>query len=422
MKVVIFNVKYSENLGDGILAQCLETLLARGASGLDVKTIDLAGRSTFGTSSGGRRRLLLKVLQAMPSFARRLAVKQVLGPALRRLQVEWQTEIDAADAVVIGGGNLFQDDDLNFPLKVGAVLNCVKRSGKPLAVYAVGTSRDWSLEARQLFGTLEETQLVHVSVRDTIASANWLRHFPTGPKVQIRPDPGLLVRDIVTCKAIAPLKSADRAIGICVTDPVILRRHSSHGLARIPFRHADDYRALLEQMLDAGYRVCLFTNGAQEDQAFARRILKAPGLAARIDSGDLALAPRPKTPEDLVHIIAATQVILAHRLHACIAAYSLGVPPVGLGWDPKVDGFFQFVGRAEYFANGADLSTQHIASLLEEAARRGIDPAVHAAILDQARDGISHLRDCLRGPHARDVNRTTHPVVVFGEQHLSDYA
>lgn len=51
-------------------------------------------------------------------------------------------------------------------------------------------------------------------------------------------------------------------------------------------------------MLDAGYRICLFTNGAQEDQAFARRILGGDGLADHIDSGDLYLALVPKRPRN----------------------------------------------------------------------------------------------------------------------------
>ncbi|WP_457580748.1 polysaccharide pyruvyl transferase family protein [Ensifer canadensis] len=320
------------------------------------------------------------------------------------------------------GGNLFQDDDLNFPLKVGAALDCVKRSGKPLAVYAVGTSRDWSPQARQLFGGLEESQLVHISVRDSIAGRNWLGHFPAGPHARILPDPGLLVREIVASHSHEPLKGDDRAIGICVTDPLILRRHSSHGTAGIPFRHAADYHQLLRLMLDAGYRICLFTNGAQEDQAFARGILGGAGLAEDIDSGDLYLAPRPKTPEELVHIIASTQVILAHRLHACIAAYSLGVPQVGLGWDPKVDGFFQFVGRSEYFAGGPGIAARDVAALLEEAARKGIDPAAHASILKLARDGISQLRECLEAPQTRSASPTIQPVVVPSGRGLSGYA
>lgn len=422
MKIVIFNVKYSENLGDGILAQCLEAALARGSETLDVKTIDLAGRTAFGTGGGGRRRQLLKLLQALPSSARRLVVRRALAPKLRRLQAEWQEEIDAADAVVIGGGNLFQDDDLNFPLKVGAALDCVKRSGKPLAIYAVGASRDWSAQARQLFGAVEESNLVHVSVRDTIASRNWLGHFPAGPHARILPDPGLLTGEFIASHGQEPLKGVDRPIGICVTDPLILHRHSSRQTQGIPFRRADDYCRLLNLMLDAGYRICLFTNGAQEDQAFARRILAEGTFAARIDSGDLYLAARPKTPEELVGIIASTQVILAHRLHACIAAYSLGVPAVGLGWDPKVDGFFQFVGRSGYFAGNAEISAQQVARLLEEAARKGIDPATHASILAQARDGIAQLRASLRAGRNDGESPAIQPVVVPNDRGLAGYA
>ncbi len=98
------------------------------------------------------------------------------------------------------------------------------------------------------------------------------------------------------------------------------------------------------------------------------------------------------------------------------------MPQVGLGWDPKVDGFFQFVGRSEYFAGEADVSAQQVASLLEEAARRGIDPETHASILDQARDGISLLRECLEKHQNRGANRKAQPAVVPNEQGLTGYA
>ncbi len=55
MKIVVFNVKYSENLGDGLLAQCIEAGLIRGAGHIEVETIDLAGREGFGMGGSGRR-------------------------------------------------------------------------------------------------------------------------------------------------------------------------------------------------------------------------------------------------------------------------------------------------------------------------------------------------------------------------------
>ena len=50
MKILVFNVKYSENLGDGLLADCIEETLR--AEGGEVETLDLAGRTAVGTSSG----------------------------------------------------------------------------------------------------------------------------------------------------------------------------------------------------------------------------------------------------------------------------------------------------------------------------------------------------------------------------------
>lgn len=69
MKVVVFNVKYSENLGDGLLAECVRSALASGRDEIEVETIDLAGRQAFATGHGGRRRLALELLHRLPAGA-----------------------------------------------------------------------------------------------------------------------------------------------------------------------------------------------------------------------------------------------------------------------------------------------------------------------------------------------------------------
>ncbi|WP_195909673.1 polysaccharide pyruvyl transferase family protein [Rhizobium tubonense] len=395
MKILVFNVKYSENLGDGLLALCIEKYLGHGGvDNVQIETIDLAGREGFGTSRN-RRQPAIRILHRLPPFARRMAVEYVLGRSLRKLRQEWEKKIAAADAVVIGGGNLFQDDDLNFPLKVGTLLDCVRQAKRPLAIYAVGVSGHWSPRAKSLFERLHKTQIVHLSVRDNFASDNWSHHFPDGPAAEIFPDPGLLVRHMTGPQADLFEPKFKRVAGICVTEPIILERHASQSVSAIPFRSVDDYRELIKLLLADGHRVCVFCNGAAEDQAFANQILDDAAMAKHLASGRVELAERPRTPEELIDILTSTSVILAHRLHACIAAYSLAIPHVGLGWDKKVQGFFQSVGREEYFVNGTDACVRNVWLQLNAAEREGIDAQRHAAVLEFAQSGLSHLRQAL---------------------------
>ncbi|MEF0940971.1 polysaccharide pyruvyl transferase family protein [Rhizobium sp. BR 362] len=401
MKIIVFNVKYSENLGDGLLAQCVEAGLVKEAGHVEVETIDLAGRKSFGTGASGRRQQALKVLHRLPPFARRWAVAHILGRTLRKLRGQWDAKIAAADAVVIGGGNLFQDDDLNFPLKVGTVLDCVRRHNRPLAIYAVGVSSHWSAPAARLFGRLKQTNLVHLSVRDSFAQDSWRKHFPDGPEAKIVHDPGLLTRALVGDDPSAMSARHHPTIGLCVTEPVILQRHASQKASAIPLQDIAEYRDLIRLLVQDGYRICLFCNGASEDQVFAQRIMDEASMQRLAKSGALQLAPRPRMPEELIRILGSTDVILAHRLHACIAAYSLGIPHVGLGWDKKVEGFFRSVGRQSYFANGSGTSVSDIAVLLKAADSEGIESFRHRVILAEAEAGIVDMR---RNLTQRDQN------------------
>jgi hypothetical protein len=47
-RIVIFNVKYSSNLGDGLIALCLESAIRTALPGAAVDSQDLAGRTKFG--------------------------------------------------------------------------------------------------------------------------------------------------------------------------------------------------------------------------------------------------------------------------------------------------------------------------------------------------------------------------------------
>ncbi|PKA39363.1 polysaccharide pyruvyl transferase family protein [Rhizobium sullae] len=390
-KIVVFNVKYSENLGDGILALCIEHGLLQTGGGIEVETVDLAGRQGFGGTSSSRRRHLLKLLQRLPKPARRLAVGFVVRRRLRRQRVEWERKIAAADAVVIGGGNIFQDDDLNFPLKIGTVLDCVRRFDRPLAIYAVGVSANWSEPARRLFARIGGVRLLHVSVRDRFAYDSWRHHFPAGPAPDIIPDPGLLIHQLADT---ARVPSARKTVAICVTEPVVLKRHASQA-GPIPLGDAAGYHKLINALIDDGFSVMLFCNGATEDHIFARAIVNEGTMVHHLTSGVLHLADRPTDVGQLLRLLNAADVILSHRLHACIAAYSLRIPHVGLSWDKKVEGFFRSVGREAYFVDAEHMPASETSALLKAALAQGIDQERYNLTMDCAETGMRRLRFAL---------------------------
>lgn len=396
MKIVIFNVKYSPNLGDGVLARCLEGELARAVPGAAIATIDLAGRDGYGAGGGRGRRAVLRVLSVLPSALRRSIVARLLGRGLRNRRDEWQAAIADADAVVIGGGNLFQDDDLNFPLKVAAVLDCARLAGRPLAVYGVGVGARWSRPAARLFGALAHNRIVHLSVRDETSRDNWRRHLGAGYDVAVCHDPGLLAGDLLPPgEPVAAARSVRPLVGLCITHPLVLRRHAD--TRAIPMTSVRAYRRLVQYLVDSGCRVRLFTNGAAEDERFLERVFAAVVRSRPRAARALDRAPRPDGPERLVAALAGCDAVVAHRLHACIVAYALAVPHVGLGWDRKVESFFRSVRRGGFFLGGPDATAEAIGRLTLRAMREGVDAEAHAACLADARAAVARLARDMEG-------------------------
>ena len=200
-----------------------------------------------------------------------------------------------------------------------------------------------------------------------------------------------MARDLLSAGVGEGVKNVQRGVGICVTDPLILARHSNRPRRDVCFSTVGEYELLIRLLVERGERVCLFCNGAREDQAFAERIFFGDRLASSRSTGLLRLAERPGTPEELMDVIRSNSVMLAHRLHACIAAYALGIPHVGLGWDQKVESFFRSVGREDFFADGPQFSPQRLFLLLQEAAASGIDKAVQTAGLAEAAAAVRSL-------------------------------
>ncbi|MFN4098270.1 MAG: polysaccharide pyruvyl transferase family protein [Pararhodobacter sp.] len=385
MKTVLFNCKYSENLGDGLIVEALEGGIRSERPDATVVSCDLAGRRDYGHVVTHNRASKLRYLQALPPRLRRASVAAVMLPRIRSFSLRWREELRDADLAIIGGGQLFQDDDLNFPLKVGALLKLCAEMNKPVAVHGVGVSAEWSPVARSLFRRLRQTNCLWISVRDEDSRAAWLHHFPGDglPPPSVVPDPAMLINP--------ELRQRPDAVGVNVVHPAILAHHipgDGSGMASVAF-----YTGLVDYILQAGLRVVLFTNGASEDEQHLDAVMAALG------ERPVSRAPRARVPGDLVAVQSGFAAMVGYRLHASILSYRLGIPCVGLGWDRKLQSFYGETGRSEFFVPKTAATPVQVGTVLIKALDAGIDAQSIRATISAARKGLQQMLDtCVRVP------------------------
>jgi hypothetical protein len=226
-------------------------------------------------------------------------------------------------------------------------------------------------------------------------------------------DPGLLARyhfdparraAETLAKGLAPAAPAPALVGLCVTSPLAVRYHASGPPPTVDFRAW--YGAATRALTEAGLRVVLFTNGSHEDRAFLGRYGDAwcaASAMANTETPPATIAPAFATPADLVDFVTGCDVIIAHRMHACILAHAFAIPAIGLKWDVKLDSFFALAGRQAFIADCADLDPDALIALTRRALETGVDRAQLDRLVAATRAHVAllarHIRNAIAGAH-----------------------
>lgn len=378
LSVGILNVAYSPNLGDGLIAECLRHGLSSSPVRIEPRFIDLAGRESFSKGLQSKKRLNA-VRSMLPTFTLGVASRLYLELLVAfRLRPFYRRQMAGLDAVVLGGGNLLSDHDLNFPKKIHGALMEAARLGLPVYLYGVGVSDNWSPTGRKLFlEALGACDLRFVSVRDARSAALLARALgPEKQDIVTVLDPGVfaaLALPPVTREPPPPGGAA--RIGVGVMSPAELQYHGLPALAdHVLFSF---YMDLLADLAARGAEIRLFTNGSPEDRAFAQRLSGAFGQDAS-SPRFIDMSERIQTPSDLCQVIAGCTGIVAFRLHAIVAALAYDKPFVALEWDKKVGAFLDEVKRPGALAN---VSRSMASSIVD---RLLLDPVPPAPLSSQA--------------------------------------
>jgi polysaccharide pyruvyl transferase WcaK-like protein len=168
--------------------------------------------------------------------------------------------------------------------------------------------------------------------------------------------------------------------------------------------------ALIGRLIADNHIVVCFTDGADEDELFLARCRDR--LREMDMIGDQAVIwPRCTNPAELARLVGSFDVVIAHRLHACILAYSYRVPSIGLKWDSKLQAFFDVVGQFDGVLDFERTSNDAFASRVAAALATPFPVERHRAVLKSARAGVHEMANGLKkilaneagGPEERAV-------------------
>lgn len=273
-------------------------------------------------------------------------------------------KLKVCDRLLIGGGHLISDIDLNFPLKLFLLIKVAEKLQIETMFVAVGVSNKWNWLSKWLIKrVLTSKAVIKISVRDSLSKSNLSTYFNI-EHCDILPDPALMSALTYPHESTGN-KGKRRLLGIGITDIRGLN-YSSDIVNKMSKNDFDFISSIVKKSHKLGIDVAFYTNGASEDEAFMNRYI-SPKFSEQ--SLVYKSIERPKSPEELVRTISQFDFVIAYHLHANIIASCFNIPYFAVNWDNKVSSFFRSQG-SEYFAYNTlqDLDTHHdeIISILNQ--------------------------------------------------------
>ncbi len=331
-KVAVFGLPFSPNCGDQAIAAVLKKNLE---DECEVVLCDILARRHCGSKTSLCSRFILTVIVGfIPSCVRNICIPLISSLRFSVLKKRFYVQtISSCDFVLIGGGQLFRDNDGYMAAAVESLYRVLVAVGRPYAVVGCGASPNWSRRTACIFRRLFENPLNKgVFLRDA-ASERVLRKYGIAVPCKVYADCVFAGEGM---GVLLPVHNALYDVGIVLASPQTVAYYGDVHLLRT-LHAAKNYIAATVMNWVAGARsILLFSTGTPEDQRYSCCLVSK--LRSACPHTVFSVAPRPHTTSELQSLIAKCRKICSFRMHAAILSSINHIPWEVEAWDSKMDG------------------------------------------------------------------------------------
>lgn len=346
--VAIFNLVNSSNCGDKLIAEVIKNQLEKE---FIVKNYDiLANFCSADLFYNAGRLFSSSLVSFLPGILRHFCVRFLSSIKFFLKSSYYSSAVRDCDFVVIGGGQLFRDNDGYMACALEILIRAIEKYEKNFAVIGCGASGRWGRYAAGVFKRIFESPFNRfLAFRDS-ASPEVLRENCIFVRCKTSPD---------TVFALGEQKknSSDDFFGICLASPRTVFYYGKRDFLK-SVKNAEKIlvKAILEKIA-ARDKILLFCNGNPEDYHFAKKIKKIIGK--KFPEKILRLERRPENVADLKSILSLCESIYSYRMHVAILSALFSIPCELERWDSKTEDLFfdeknvheQIAGAKSFFSD-----------------------------------------------------------------------
>jgi polysaccharide pyruvyl transferase WcaK-like protein len=360
-KIGLVGLYSIDNMGDRLICEATRFIIEKHAKDVLVVEIDAAPRQISSYLGLFKLNLLISALLirlAHHLFSRvgpRSKARYYLERFAWRLKLRWHFKkvIPSCDVVIFAGGGFLKYRTQGLNYIVEEVVDLCEIHGISIMFSAIGIEgfdiKDY--RCRRLKATLSNPAIRSITTRDNLEILQTKYEIGASTHTSLAGDPAFWAPECYLVRKHAETKR----IGInLIRDDIF--QHYGYRLSNRDLKLF--YVRLMDLLDEQGAEWVLFSNGMISDQEFGVALLKESGRSSE------RLSPPPSTARELVTLISSFRAILGARMHACISAYSLDIPIVGLIWNEKLTRFAEIIRQRHMFFDENELNAEEVCKKL----------------------------------------------------------
>ncbi|ODM27498.1 polysaccharide pyruvyl transferase CsaB [Clostridium sp. Bc-iso-3] len=250
-----------------------------------------------------------------------------------------------------GGGSLIQDNTSTRSLVYYlGMIWLAKKMGMKVMIYANGIGPLNKEKNRRLTKKIVN-QVDIITLREELSYEELNSLQISKPQIKVTADPALTI-----------MPEKDERINQLLLNEGIDPKEQFIGISVRKWNEHEKYESVVAQLADYiveryGVKPLFIAMHYPGDLTIIQNIV------SKMKNKSFVITNKP-TVSEMLGIIGKTQMLIGMRLHALIFAASLGIPVVGMVYEPKVEGFMQYVNQ---------MSAGHVNSLELEHMKKVVD-------------------------------------------------